>query len=174
MKSPVILWSLAKRQLSQSYWSSLDYSLDNAALGKLTGTHPLFVSVKRKLFAPKTIKPRGRVSRLDKQTLQKLNWLRPLAKIAKELRIGSVYAGWLRRKYRPDLKRKHFRPTKNPDKFIENSEYWGSWDWSLRDIDLSRKYVISRERVRQIRSILGKPKVGSHPTSRCSPPDTGR
>jgi DNA-directed RNA polymerase sigma subunit (sigma70/sigma32) len=30
------------------------------------------------------------------------------------------------------------------------------WDWSLRDVDLAKKYKLSRERVRQIRKALGK------------------
>lgn len=37
----------------------------------------------------------------------------------------------------------------------KNSKREG-WDWSLRDVDLAKKYKLSRERVRQIRKALGK------------------
>lgn len=30
------------------------------------------------------------------------------------------------------------------------------WDWLLRDVELARKYKLSRERIRQIRKALGK------------------
>ena len=37
-----------------------------------------------------------------------------------------------------------------------------NWNWNLRDIDLSRQYNLTRERVRQLRKQLNKPKSEFH------------
>ena len=45
---------------------------------------------------------------------------------------------------------------------------WNSVDWNLRDIDLAALFGVSRERVRQVRSVLGKnksPNQKRHPRS---------
>lgn len=36
---------------------------------------------------------------------------------------------------------------------------YGNVDWSMRDCQLARQYRVSRERIRQIRILLDKPKV---------------
>jgi hypothetical protein len=39
----------------------------------------------------------------------------------------------------------------------KNIALWETWDWTLQDITLSDLNNVSRERIRQIRRLLGKP-----------------
>jgi len=41
---------------------------------------------------------------------------------------------------------------------LANERKWRLWDWSKQDIELCGDHGITRERVRQIRKLLGKPK----------------
>jgi hypothetical protein len=39
---------------------------------------------------------------------------------------------------------------------------WRSWDWSKQDVELAREMGLSRERIRQIRQLLGAPRSPHH------------
>lgn len=81
-----------------------------------------------------------------------------LAQAAKRLEKAYVYTSIQLRKHGYKVRDTrggfHGKKKLTPDK-IKNI------DWSRRDADLGRKYRVSRERMRQVRKSVGKPRKAS-------------
>lgn len=45
--------------------------------------------------------------------------------------------------------------------------WWQTADWTKRNIDIAKKHGITRERARQVRAALGRPKVGRTGPPKC-------
>ena len=88
------------------------------------------------------------------------DWSKSNVELAEEMGFSSSFVGDIRRRVGAP-KSLHFH--KYRAKFKKpNLTKWRSWDWSKQDIELAREKGLSRERIRQIRQLLGLPKSPRH------------
>lgn len=88
------------------------------------------------------------------------DWSKPDVELAEDMGFSNSFIGVIRRRIgAPKSPRWH----KYRSKFKEPSlAKWRSWDWSKQDVELAREKGLSRERIRQIRQLLGVPKSPYH------------
>jgi len=93
------------------------------------------------------------------------DWSKPDAELAEEMGFSNSSIGMIRRRIGAP-KSPHFHQRRS--KFREpNLAKWRSWDWTKQDAELARETGLTRERIRQIRRLLGAPKSlhhNRHPT----------
>jgi len=96
-----------------------------------------------------------------------VDWSKQDVELAEEMGVSSWTIAVIRRQIgAPKSPRYYERRSKFKEPFRAK---WRSWDWSKQDIELARETGLSRERIRQIRLLLGIPKSphhGSRPASR--------
>lgn len=89
-----------------------------------------------------------------------VDWSKQDVELAEELGSTGSYIGDIRRRIgAPKSPRFH----KYRSKFIEPTlAKWRSWDWSKQNFELAQETGLSRERIRQIRQLLGAPRSPHH------------
>ncbi len=90
-----------------------------------------------------------------------MDWSKSNVELAEELGLRSAsHIGFMRRRLgAPESP--HFH--KMRAKFREpRLAKWRGWNWRKQDVELAREKGLSRERIRQIRELLGLPKSPHH------------
>ena len=97
-----------------------------------------------------------------------VDWSKQDVELAEEMGLRSGSSIGVNRRRIGAPKSPRYRQRRS--KFLEpNLAKWRSWDWSKQDVELARETGLSRERIRQIRQLLGVPKSphqGSRSASR--------
>ena len=94
------------------------------------------------------------------------DWSKPDVELAEEMGFSNSSIGRIRRRIGAPKSPRYHKPR---SKFREpNLAKWRSWDWSKQDVELARETGLSRERIRQIRQLLGVPKSPRHWNRRAS------
>ncbi len=96
-----------------------------------------------------------------------VDWSKQDAELAEEMGFSNSAIGAIRRQIgAPKSPRYHKLRSKFREPYLAK---WRSWDWAKQDVELARETGLSRERLRQIRRLLGVPRPphhGSRPASR--------
>jgi hypothetical protein len=88
------------------------------------------------------------------------DWSKPDVELAEEMGFSNSSIGIIRRRIgAPKSPRWHQRRSKFREPYLAK---WRNWDWSKQDVELARETGLSRERIRQIRQLLGVPKSPHH------------
>ena len=95
-----------------------------------------------------------------------VDWSKQDVVLAEEMGLSSRLIGGIRRRIgAPKSPCWHKRRSKLGEPSLAK---WRSWDWSKQDIELASETDLSRERIRQIRQLLGVPKSPHHWNRRAS------
>lgn len=160
-RATVSVWrrQLGKQKLrpyraNRQYYGSWDWSKGNTELAKEHGVSVQTVSNWRHILGkPKVTKWSNKAKTWD--------WSQSNAEIARKNQVDvNVVQKWRAKLGMPPGPRDLIPqpPVIVPKITIDHSQ----WDWTRPDIEISRAVGLSRERIRQIRAKLGKPKVTTY------------
>ena len=91
---------------------------------------------------------------------QTWDWSKTDTELAEEMGLAISSIGWIRRRVgAPKSPRFHKWRVKLTE---PNLAKWRSWDWSKQDVELAGETGRTRERIRQIRQLLGAPRSPHH------------
>lgn len=123
-------------------------------------------------YRPRPVLSKERVARDERRSVRRLRRAQilralragvPNFEIAKAFNVSESYPSTLIRFYGL-APRKRGRKIGTPNTNLRKvtSQQWDAVDWNIRDADIARQVGVSRERVRQVRRVLGKGKSLFH------------
>lgn len=94
----------------------------------------------------------------DSQWFDRANWAEQNCIIARRFDVTQSLVSSTRKRLGKQQPKNRCKRTGTN----RNHEMWNRLDWKRQDIDIAEELHLTRERVRQIRKALGKPKAENH------------
>lgn len=100
------------------------------------------------------------MSRKKKQKLPRaIDWRLQNSVIADRIGVSPQVVRYWRLKLRKPRAKTH---RQHRHQKAQSRREWSTWDWNLRNTDLAELHGLSRERIRQIRNLIGAGKSPKH------------